>query len=128
MYPSESFHISSPPWPERLLKEIVSALSARGQYLPCDPPLVDAGATIGGTVAAGVSGPGRFRFGGIRDFILSVTFVDGWAQLLRMGGKVVKKCRRIRFCQNFFIGSLGRFGRLLLENNVHRYSPRPVNR
>ena len=62
----------------------------QGQYLPFDPLLAEAGATLGGTVAAGVSGPGRFRYGGVRDFILGVRFVDGLGRLLRMGGKVVK--------------------------------------
>ena len=47
--------------------------------------LVDSGSTLGGTVAAGLSGPGRFRFGGLRDFILGVRFVDGTGRLLRMG-------------------------------------------
>jgi glycolate oxidase FAD binding subunit len=35
------------------LREIVAALAARGQYLPWDPPLVESGATLGGTIAAG---------------------------------------------------------------------------
>ena len=72
------------------LREIRDALAARGQYLPFDPPLVESGATIGGTVAAGLSGPGRFRYGGVRDFILAVQFADGTGQLLRGGAKVVK--------------------------------------
>src|SRR5205814_109608 len=45
------------------VREIAAALAERGQYLPFDPMLTDAGATLGGTVAAGLSGPGRFRFG-----------------------------------------------------------------
>ena len=59
------------------MREIAATLAERGQYLPFDPMLVDAGATLGGTVASGLSGPGRFRFGGVRDFILGVRFVDG---------------------------------------------------
>ena len=38
------------------LTEIVAALGERGQYLPFDPMLAEAGATLGGTVAAGLSG------------------------------------------------------------------------
>jgi len=72
---------------------------------------VEAGATLGGTVAAGVSGPGRFRFGGVRDFILGVRFVDGLGRLLRMGGKVVKNCAGFDL-PKFFVGSLGRYGAL----------------
>jgi glycolate oxidase FAD binding subunit len=94
------------------LREIRAALAGRGQYLPFDPPLVDAGATIGGTVAAGLSGPGRFRYGGVRDFILAVQFADGTGQLLRGGAKVVKNAAGFDI-PKFFVGSLGRFGVLV---------------
>ena len=93
------------------VKEIAAALAERGQYLPFDPLLVDAGATIGGTVAAGRGGPGRFRFGGLRDFIVGVRFVDGGGRLLRMGGKVVKNAAGFDL-PKFLVGSLGRFGAL----------------
>ncbi|HVU26054.1 MAG TPA: FAD-binding protein [Opitutus sp.] len=91
------------------VKEIAAALAERGQYLPFDPPLADAGATLGGTVAAGLSGPGRLRFGGLRDFILGVRFVDGEGRLLRMGGRVVKNAAGFDL-PKFFVGSVGRFG------------------
>src|SRR4051812_46848607 len=41
------------------LREISAELAQSGQYLPFDPLLADAGATLGGTVASGLSGPGR---------------------------------------------------------------------
>ena len=91
------------------VREIAAALAAKGQYLPFDPPLAAAGATLGGTVAAGLNGPGRFRFGGVRDFILGVRFIDGQGRLLRMGGKVVKNAAGFDL-PKFFVGSLGRFG------------------
>ena len=91
------------------VREIAAALAEKGQYLPFDPLFAEAGATIGGTVAAGVSGPGRFRFGGLRDFILGVRFVDGGGRLLRLGGKVVKNAAGFDL-PKFFVGSLGRFG------------------
>src|ERR1700731_1366035 len=69
------------------LRDLADILAARGQYLPFDPLFVEAGATLGGTVAAGVSGPGSLRFGGLRDFILGMRFVDGLGRSLRMGGK-----------------------------------------
>src|SRR5690606_4750959 len=69
----------------------------------------DAGSTIGGAVAAGLSGPARFRFGGLRDFILGVRFVDGEGRLRRLGGKVVKNAAGFDL-PKFFVGSLGRFG------------------
>jgi len=52
--------------------------------------LVRAGATLGGTVAAGLNGPGASGLAALRDFILGVKFVDGLGRLLRLGGKVVK--------------------------------------
>ncbi len=41
------------------VRAVQQQLAANRQYLPFDPPLVDSGATLGGTVAAGLSGPGR---------------------------------------------------------------------
>ena len=94
------------------LLELVETLAARGQYLPFDPLWVQSGATLGGTVAAGISGPGRLRFGGIRDFILGVQFVDGLGRALRTGGKVVKNAAGFDL-PKFLVGSLGRFGVML---------------
>ena len=91
------------------VREIAATLAKRGQYMPFDPMLLQAGATIGGTVAAGMSGPGRWRFGGLRDFILGVRFVDGTGRLVRMGGKVVKNAAGFDI-PKFFVGGLGRFG------------------
>ncbi len=106
------------------LQELVESLAARGQYLPFDPLLVKAGATLGGTVAAGVSGPGRLRFGGLRDFILGVQFVDGQGRALRMGGKVVKNAAGFDL-PKFFVGSLGRFG--VLTELTFKVFPAPAS-
>ena len=105
------------------VRDIVAALGEKGQNLPFDPVLVDAGATLGGTVAAGLSGPGRFRFGGLRDFILGVRFIDGGGRLLRMGGKVVKNAAGFDL-PKFLVGSLGRFG--VLGEITFKVFPRPA--
>jgi glycolate oxidase FAD binding subunit len=105
------------------VREIVTALAAQGQYLPFDPVLMNAGATLGGTVAAGLNGPGRIRYGGIRDFILAVQFVDGTGQLLRGGAKVVKNAAGFDF-PKFLVGSLGRFG--VLVELTFKVFPRPA--
>lgn len=105
------------------LADIVAALGERGQYLPFDPLLAAAGATLGGTVAAGLSGPGRWRFGGLRDFILGVQFVDGEGRLLRLGGKVVKNAAGFDL-PKFFVGSAGRFG--VLTELTFKVFPRPA--
>ena len=95
--------------PVRVVEE---ALSEHGQYLPFDPPLRRSGATLGGTVAAGLSGPGRYRYGGVRDFLVGAGFVDGDGRELRGGGKVVKNAAGFDF-PKLLTGSLGEMGVLV---------------
>lgn len=92
--------------------EISTVLAEHGQYLPFNPPLVKQGATLGGVVAANTSGPGRYRYGGVRDFILGIHFVDGQGQMVRSGGKVVKNAAGFDL-PKFMVGSAGRFGILV---------------
>jgi glycolate oxidase FAD binding subunit len=106
------------------LRDIAQALGESGQYLPFDPMLVRAGSTLGGTLASGLNGPGRFRYGGLRDFILGARFVDGTGRLLRMGGKVVKNAAGFDL-PKFFVGSLGRFG--VLAELTFKVFPRPAS-
>lgn len=101
---------------------VAAELAAKGQYLPFDPVLAAAGATLGGTVAAGLNGPGRFRYGGLRDFILGVTLVDGEGRLLRLGGRVVKNAAGFDV-PKFLVGSAGRFA--ALAEVTFKVFPRP---
>jgi len=94
------------------LSEIRDALAENGQLFPFDPPLVEAGATLGGTTASGLSGPGRFRYGGIRDFILGVKMVTGEGRAVFGGGKVVKNAAGFDI-PKLVTGSLGRLGVLV---------------
>lgn len=105
------------------LSDLAATLAEKGQYLPFDPPLMGSGATLGGTVAAGLSGPGRFRYGGLRDFILGVQFIDGAGRTLRLGGKVVKNAAGFDL-PKFFVGSLGRYG--VLTELTLKVFPRPA--
>lgn len=91
------------------LRAIRDVLAGHGQYLPFDPPLLDAGATLGGTVAAGLSGSGRRRYGGVRDFLIGVRFVDGTGRVVRGGGKVVKNAAGFDL-PKLMVGSLGQLG------------------
>ena len=102
--------------------EIAAMLAEKGQYLPFDPPLGDRGATLGGTVAAGLSGAGRFRYGGIRDFLIGIRFVDGQGQEIRGGGAVVKNAAGFDF-PKLFVGSLGRLG--ILTELTFKVFPQP---
>ena len=111
-------------WAGTPLAEIAAALSDCGQYLPFDPVLMHSGATIGGTVAAGLSGPGRFRFGGIRDFVLGVQFLTGSGETINGGGKVVKNAAGFDL-PKFLVGSLGRLG--IITQVTFKVFPRPAS-
>ena len=91
------------------LAEIESRLAEHGQYMPFDPVLVRGGATLGGTVASGLSGSGRYRYGGVRDFVIGMRIVDGDGRVIRSGGKVVKNAAGF-LLHHGMVGSLGRFG------------------
>jgi len=76
--------------------EIDDLLAGEGQRLGFEPMdhrglLGSTGTpTIGGVIAANVSGPRRIQVGAARDFSLGVRFVDGLGQVLKNGGRVMK--------------------------------------
>jgi glycolate oxidase FAD binding subunit len=72
------------------LAEVEAALAAERQMLPFEPPHFGAGATIGGTVATGLSGPRRPYTGACRDFVLGTKIVNGRGEALAFGGRVIK--------------------------------------
>ncbi len=102
--------------------EVSAALAQHGQYLPFDPPFAAAGATLGGVVAAGTSGPNAFRHGGVRDFLIGVRFIDGTGRLITGGGKVVKNAAGFDL-PKLMIGSAGRLG--ILVQLSFKVFPRP---
>ncbi|HET7559067.1 MAG TPA: FAD-binding protein [Limnochordia bacterium] len=104
------------------LTEIEALLAERGQYLPFDPPRVAQGATLGGAIAAGWSGPSRLRYGGVRDFILGVKLIDGEGRLTGGGGRVVKNAAGFDL-PKLLCGSRGRLG-ILVELTLKVF-PRP---
>ena len=106
------------------VSDVEKMLADNGQYLPFDPPLADRGASLGGTVAAGLSGPGRYRYGGIRDFLVGVMFLDGEGRLVRSGGKVVKNAAGFDLAK-LMVGSMGMFGALMEVS--FKVFPRPVS-
>jgi glycolate oxidase FAD binding subunit len=72
------------------LQELLATLDAAGQRLPCEPPAFGADATVGGMVAAGLSGPRRPWAGSVRDYVLGTRMISGHGNLLRFGGEVMK--------------------------------------
>ena len=72
------------------LAAIESAMRARGQMLAFEPPHFGEGATLGGAVACGLSGPRRPYAGSVRDLVLGVRVLDGVGEHLTFGGRVMK--------------------------------------
>ncbi len=107
------------------VREIAKQLEQHGQYLPFDPMLVESGATLGGTAASGLSGPGRFRFGGIRDFLLGVKLIAGDGTVINAGGRVVKNAAGFDI-PKLLVGSLGRLG--ILCELTFKVFPKPQTR
>jgi glycolate oxidase FAD binding subunit len=73
-----------------LLADLEAALAERGQCLPFEPPHFAPCGTVGGMVAAGLAGPARASVGGVRDYVLGVTLLNGRGELLTFGGQVMK--------------------------------------
>jgi glycolate oxidase FAD binding subunit len=72
------------------LAQLEQALAERGQCLPFEPPHFGPGATVGGMVAAGLSGPARASVGAVRDFVLGLQLVNGRGEEMVFGGQVMK--------------------------------------
>ncbi len=73
-----------------LLSDLEACLADKGQFLAFEPPRFAPGGTVGGMVAAGLSGPARATVGCVRDFVLGATLLNGRAELLSFGGQVMK--------------------------------------
>jgi len=93
------------------LAELEAALKEKGQCLPFEPPHFGAGATVGGMVAAGLSGPRRAAVGAVRDYVLGVKLIDGKGGLLAFGGQVMKNVAGYDV-PRLMAGSLGTLGLL----------------
>jgi glycolate oxidase FAD binding subunit len=109
------------------LTELMQALDAAGQMLPCEPPCFgevsgSGEATLGGMVAAGLSGPRRPWSGSVRDYVLGTRVITGHGKHLRFGGEVMKNVAGYDVSR-LMAGSLGCLG-LLTEVSL-KVLPKP---
>ena len=104
------------------LAELETRLAEQGQMLPFEPPHFGDHATLGGTIACGLSGPRRPWAGAARDFVLGVNCISGNGEYLRFGGQVMKNVAGYDLSRTL-TGSLGTLAVLL---DIHlKVLPRP---
>lgn len=94
------------------LAELEAALAGQGQCLAFEPPRFASGGTVGGMVAAGLSGPSRASVGAVRDYMLGATLLNGRAEVLSFGGQVMKNVAGYDVSR-LLAGSLGTLGVIL---------------
>ena len=94
------------------LADIERTMREAGQMLAFEPPYFGAGATLGGCVAAGLSGPRRPYAGAVRDFVLGVRVLDGRGDDLAFGGRVMKNVAGFDVSR-LMTGALGTLGVLV---------------
>ena len=94
------------------LSEVEAALYEKRQMLAFEPPYFAPTATLGGCIAAGLSGPRRASTGAVRDFVLGVRILDGNGADLRFGGRVMKNVAGYDVSR-LMAGALGTLGVIL---------------
>jgi glycolate oxidase FAD binding subunit len=114
------------------LAQLGELLAGAGQQLALDPPTPPVGgngrqaagtATIGGTLATGVAGPRRLRYGTPRDLVIGITVIRADGTVASSGGKVVKNVAGYDLGK-LFAGSYGTLG--LIVEAVFRLHPLPA--
>ncbi|MDQ3734804.1 MAG: FAD-binding oxidoreductase [Actinomycetota bacterium] len=106
-----------------LLTELRSTLAGADQELALDSAFPSA--TVGGTVAANISGPRRVRYGTLRDLLIGITFVRADGVIAKAGGKVVKNVAGYDFGK-LLTGSFGTLG--VITEVALRLHPLPRTR
>jgi glycolate oxidase FAD binding subunit len=103
------------------LAEVEAMLAQKGQCLAFEPPHFTqswgapsslskgVGATVGGMVAAGLSGPARASVGTVRDFVLGARLINGKGEHLTYGGQVMKNVAGYDVSR-LLAGSMGQLG------------------
>ena len=104
------------------LAAVERELTAQGQFFAFEPPRFGGDPTIGGMVAAGLSGPRRASSGALRDYVLGATVVDGTSRVLRFGGSVMKNVAGFDVSR-LMAGSCGILG-VIVDVSL-RVMPRP---
>ena len=104
------------------LAEAQPLFATEGQRLALDPP-DNGGATIGGVVASGDTGPLRGRYGGPRDLVVGIRVALSDGTLAKSGGKVIKNVAGYDIAK-LFSGSFGTLGAIVeVSVRLHPVAP-----
>jgi glycolate oxidase FAD binding subunit len=90
------------------IARLQAILAPENQRLPIDVPRA-AEATLGGILAVDASGPRRYGYGTLRDYVLGISAVNDEGQEIKGGGRVVKNVAGYDLCK-LYVGSLGTLG------------------
>jgi glycolate oxidase FAD binding subunit len=104
------------------LGDLGQALAAAGQWLPLDP-MHAAATTIGGLIAADLSGPLRASQGRVRDLLLGIRVVGADGTVVSGGGRVVKNVAGYDL-PKLHVGALGTVG--VIVEATFKVRPRPA--
>jgi glycolate oxidase FAD binding subunit len=103
------------------LAKLQELLATENQRLPIDVPQAEK-ATLGGILATNTSGPRRYGFGTLRDYVIGISVVNDEGREIKAGGRVVKNVAGYDLCK-LFIGSLGTLG--IITQVTLKLKPRP---
>lgn len=106
------------------ISEVEAVLDEQGQMLAFDPPRLGGAATLGGTLACNLSGPGRPWQGSIRDHVLGIRLINGRGEHLRFGGQVMKNVAGYDVSR-LMAGAMGTLG-LMTEISL-KVLPKPAH-
>jgi glycolate oxidase FAD binding subunit len=103
------------------IAKLQAILAAENQQLPVDVPMPEQ-ATLGGAIAVNASGPRRYGYGTLRDYVIGISFVNGEGQEVKAGGRVVKNVAGYDLMK-LHIGALGTLG--IVTQVTLKLRPRP---
>jgi glycolate oxidase FAD binding subunit len=103
------------------IAKLQTILATENQRLPIDVAKAEL-ATVGGAIAVNATGPRRFGFGTLRDYVIGISFMDDGGNEVKAGGRVVKNVAGYDLCK-LHIGALGTLG--IVTQVTLKVMPRP---
>jgi len=103
------------------LAALEAELAKEGQWLPVDVAAPER-ATLGGAIALNKSGPRRYGYGTLRDYVIGISFVTDDGVEVKAGGRVVKNVAGYDLMK-LQIGAVGTLG--VVTQVTLKVKPRP---